>query len=273
MAWKTLDLKRITTLALEGKVKVFFSSSPSEIKSVLADEPFILGGGSNVAVNPSTKKILLKPVNEEIKLLNDVIILGCSVNISKIIKLQIKKGFSLFEFLAGVPRATVGGSVFMNAGAFGSEVSDKLLWVELISREDIKRVDRENLSFSYRRSSINALVWRAAFKIKREKALAVKNKVKRVIFERLKKHPPFYLKTAGSTFKNPTGQSAGRLLEFAGFKGFKVGGLKFSQRHANFLINEGSGTFRDFVEITTAARDRVKELCDLELELEIKTVP
>jgi UDP-N-acetylmuramate dehydrogenase len=89
---------------------------------------------------------------------------------------------------------------------------------------------------------------------------------------RLKKHPPFYLKTAGSTFKNPSGFSAGKLLDECGFRGFKLKNLKFSEVHANFLINEGGAPFSEFLEIVEIAREKVKDQKGVDLKLEVRVV-
>jgi len=123
--------------------------------------------------------------------------------------------------------------------------------------------------FSYRKSPFpgKGIVLQAEFRIKRDRN--VKEQIEHFVTLRLSKQPPFYLRTAGSTFKNPHEGSAGRLLDLAGLKGFKIGGVKFSEVHANFCVNEG-GSFEEFKELISTAKMKVKKKFNVELELEVK---
>jgi UDP-N-acetylmuramate dehydrogenase len=266
---KTLPAGALTTLGVGRKRKVYLPESLEELRTLVKEGLTPIGGGSNAVLAGSSPLISLKNF-QKLELCGNRLTAGAGAPLSKILKLQIKKGFSLFEFLAGIPKATVGGLIAQNAGAFGSEVAKFLEEITFITPEGEVEKLRDFSGFGYRSSPFPkaGVVVEAVFRVKRDDS--VKEKVEEFVFKRLSKQPPFYLKTAGSTFKNPPGDSAGRLLDACGLKGFKVGGLKFSEKHANFLINEGSGTLEDFYRITETAAQRVKERFGVELHLEVK---
>ncbi|MEO2069488.1 MAG: UDP-N-acetylmuramate dehydrogenase [Desulfurobacteriaceae bacterium] len=272
MEVKELPAKVLTTIGIGSSYPVFFPKDVSELKSLLKNEKvFVIGGGSNTVLPPKieSKLVSLKHF-KKVEFREDSILLGAGVLLREIIKLQIKKGFSLFEFLAGVPKATVGGLVAQNAGAFGKEIKERLLEVIFLDLETFEIVSLKDFeNFSYRSSPFpeKGIILEAKFKITRNKK--VKEEIKRFIFTRLSKQPPFFVRTSGSTFKNPKGFSAGKLLDMAGFKGFKVGKVKFSEFHANFCINEG-GSFEDFKTLVELAKKKVKEKFNVNLDLEVK---
>jgi len=268
---KTLPAGALTTLKVGRERKVYFPESLEELRSLVKEGLTPIGGGSNAVLAGSSPLISLKNF-QKLELQGEKLTAGAGAPLSKILKLQIKEGFSLFEFLAGIPRATVGGLIAQNAGAFGNEVADFLEEITFITREGKVKKLKDFKNFGYRHSPFPEIgvVVEAVFRVKRDKR--VKEKIEEFVFKRLLKQPPFYLKTAGSTFKNPPGDSAGRLLDACGLKGFKVGGLKFSEKHANFLINDGTGTLEDFKEITELGAKRVKEAFGVELSLEVKLI-
>jgi len=268
---KVLTADKLTTLGVGNRRKVYFPESLEELKSLVKEGLTPIGGGSNAVLAGSSPLISLKNF-QKLELCGERLIAGAGAPLSKILKLQIRKGFSLFEFLGGIPRATVGGLIAQNAGAFGREVSDSLEEVTFITYEG-KIEKLKNLEgFGYRKSPFPKMgvVVEAVFKVKEDRK--VKEKIGEFVLKRLSKQPPFYLKTAGSTFKNPPGESAGRLLDLCGLKGFKVGRLKFSEKHANFLINEGKANLKELRQITEIAKDKVKRNFGITLELEIKLI-
>ncbi len=270
MKVKTLPAEKLTTLGIGRERRVCFPETLNELISLVKDGLLPIGGGSNSVLAGESPLISLKNFNR-IELEGELLRVGAGVPLSKVLKLQVKEGFSLFEFLAGIPKATVGGAVAQNAGAFGREVSDFLVEVTFVTyRGEVKKLN-DFKGFGYRRSPFpkEGVVVEAVFKVERARGSKVRERLKDFVFRRLSKQPPFYLKTAGSTFKNPPGESAGRLLDLCGLKGFKLGGLRFSQKHANFLVNEGEAELKDFKEIVAVARERVLEKLGVELFLEI----
>ena len=272
MEVRELSAKELTTIGIGSSYPVYFPENLEELKSLLKNEDvFIIGGGSNTVLSERLKgKLVSLRKFRNILLEKDKIAVGAGVKLGELLALQIQKNFSLFEFLAGIPKATVGGLVAQNAGAFGSEIKNRLIEIKFLSRETLQvEILRDFSEFGYRKSPFPELgaVIEATFRI--SPSQKIKEEIKRFVNLRLKKQPPFYLKTAGSTFKNPPGDSAGRLLDLAGLKGFRVGGVKFSEFHANFVINEG-GTFKDFIQLVKIGRERVRELFGTNLELEVK---
>ncbi|TCK06296.1 UDP-N-acetylmuramate dehydrogenase [Phorcysia thermohydrogeniphila] len=274
MEVRELSAKELTTIGIGSSYPVYFPENLEELKSLLRNEDiFIIGGGSNTVLSEKlNRKFVSLRKFRNILLEEDRITVGAGVKLSELLALQIQKKFSLFEFLAGIPKATVGGLVAQNAGAFGHEIKDRLVEVKFLSRETLEvEVLRDFSEFGYRKSPFPELgaVVEATFKIFHSQK--VKEEMKKFVSLRLEKQPPFYLRTAGSTFKNPPGDSAGRLLDLAGLKGFSVGGVKFSEFHANFIVNEG-GSFSEFLELVEMGRKKVKEKFGVDLELEVRVI-
>ncbi len=276
MIVKNLPASVVTTAGIGGICRVYFPENIEELKKIVKNEDFyVLGGGSNTICSDSPRKIavsLKKFQNIEFK--GSLLKLGAGVGLRKIISLQLKKGFKLFEFLAGIPKATVGGLVAQNAGAYGVEIRDFLEEVEFLefSSEEVVTI-KDFSEFAYRTSPFpeRGIVLSATFRIAPCSPVEIRKRVCSFVNKRLTVHPPFYLKTAGSTFKNPPGKSAGKLLDLAGMRGFKFGRVKFSEVHANFLINKG-GSFKEFSELISIAKERVKKFFGVELELEVKVL-
>ncbi len=192
--------------------------------------------------------------------------------LSELVKLSLEENIEGFYRLGGFP-ATVGGAVAMNAGAFGYETSQHLVEVLFMDWEGrIQSAKREDLHFSYRKSPFPELgiVLLATFKVP-----VCKHKVEEE-FERIrrkrKQTQPINMPTSGSTFKNPEGEYAGRLLEKVGMKGFRIGDIAFSELHANFLVNFGSGTYQEVVRIIQEAKRRAFEVFGIVLEEEVRLV-
>ena len=271
MKEKVLEASQITSLGVGAPRRLLFPSSYDELLLALEMGALPIGGGSNSVLLETDRPLLSLEEFKRVELEGGRVTLGAGVKLKELLKLQIREGFSLFEFLAGVPRATVGGLVAQNAGAFGKEVSQFLESLVYISWEGEILELKDFNGFGYRSSPFPKLgvVLEATFRVERRPGIF--REVERFVRERLERHPPFFLKTAGSTFKNPPGESAGKLLELCGMKGYRVGGLKFSEKHANFLLNFG-GTLEDFFRITDEAKERVFREFGVELSLEVRLI-
>ncbi len=183
-------------------------------------------------------------------------------------------GLSGLEFAAGIP-GTLGGALIMNAGANGGCIADNLAWATVVAPDgEVFTLRREELEFSYRDSSLKGkglYVLEAGFEL----APASPADVHRRLYEQLTRRcqkQPLSQRSAGSVFKRPEGDYAGRLLEQAGLKGERIGDAQFSPKHANFIVNVGRATARDVVELIKLARARVYERWGVWLELEICVV-
>lgn len=186
----------------------------------------------------------------------------------------MQRGLGGLEWAIGIP-GTVGGAVVGNAGAFGFSVSDKLLRVEVLSPDGVRSwFDCDWMKFDYRESCLKGgrnsgyVVLRAEFVVKSQPVEILERRVKEYNAHRAKLQPSGT--TAGSMFKNPQGDYAGRLIEAAGLKGLRVGRAQISPVHANFFTNLGGATSADVWELVQKARSAVLEKFGVELEPEVE---
>ena len=222
----------------------------------------MIGGANNLLVSPSPPPLMmLGGTFDYINLSGDVLSIGAATKSGKIYNFAKKHNIGGFEFLQNIP-GTLGGLVKMNAGLCGVSISDDLLAVRL----GCGWVERERISFSYRKSGIDEPIFGAEFKISREfdAALAADFAAKRA---NQPKGASF-----GSCFVNPPGDYAGRLIEAVGLKGYAIGGAKFSEHHANFIINFNAATFADVTGLINLARERVLEQFGVELKTEVVVI-
>lgn len=185
----------------------------------------------------------------------------------------MEKGFAGLEFAAGIP-GTVGGAVIMNAGAWGGEIASVLTAVTLLTPDGERQLQRRDLDFGYRcwrdfhRFAGRAVVTGADFELVADDPEAVHRRCSR-IREKRRATQPQGKGNAGSFFKNPVGDSAGRLIETSGFKGRRVGGAMVSEEHANFLVNVGGATSADVLSLMALIQEKVKADSGVELEPEV----
>jgi len=177
------------------------------------------------------------------------------------------------EFAAGIP-GSVGGAVKMNAGAYGYDVGNfiKSAEVFLVSGE-IVVMDREMLQFSYRKSAVaeGDVVLRAEFELNKGKMKEIRSAM--IDYGKLRKSKqPLNMPSAGSIFKRPEGDYAGRLIELAGLKGCRIGGAMVSEKHAGFIVNDGHATSRDVEELINHVKAKVFEDSGIALETEVKII-
>ncbi len=184
----------------------------------------------------------------------------------------IKAGLTGFEFAAGIP-GTVGGGIFMNAGANEGEIKDVVdtVWIWLDGEEIA--INRENINFEYRRSNLpkGSVVTKALFRLKRGDSALSEQNVKDYMARR-NSTQPIKMSNTGSIFKNPPEIAAGQLIEELGLKGFKIGGAKFSDLHANFIVNEGGASARDVLELIELAKKEAYSKRGIKLETEVRLI-
>ena len=208
----------------------------------------------------------------EVRKSEDTIIAGAGVMLSKLANTAAREKLTGMEFAAGIP-GTVGGAVMMNAGAYGSEMKNVLLWADVMDQSgNVKRLKNGELELGYRTSCLERLglfAVRAAFGLTQGDTETIRAQMEELAKKRKEKQPLEY-PSAGSTFKRPEGHFAGKLIEDAGLKGFSVGGAAVSEKHAGFVINKDHGTAADILGLCNEVKNRVKETSGVELELEIK---
>ena len=275
------SLKKHTTYGIGGPadLMIFPKSKQDLIKVVeIINENkiqlTILGSGSNVLVSDNGIRgavISLKNSLKQIEVDDNILYAECGTMLGKIVKHAVKNNLIGLENLNGVP-GTLGGALIMNAGAWGGEISENLVHVELInSKSEVKKIQKKDLNFSYRQSSFDKddILLSAKFNLKK----ADKNIIKEnfmVAQSGRKKSQPLNKRSAGSLFKNPKNSSAGKLLDDAGLKGFSIGDAKISEKHANFFINDGNASSSDMLMLIKKAHQEVKDRFNVNLSLEVK---
>lgn len=198
---------------------------------------------------------------------------GAAALDAAVAKLAAENGVAGFEFLRGIP-GTIGGALRMNAGCYGSEVKDVFVSAVAIDASGLRHeLDAEAMGFGYRKTAVpdDFVFVSARFEGKPDERAAIKARMDEMMKSR-EQVQPIHSRTGGSTFKNPEGHQAWKLIDDAGCRGMKVGGASVSTLHCNFLINDGDATARDIETLGEAVRERVAARFGIMLEWEIKRV-
>jgi len=235
----------------------------------------VLGEGSNTIVYDegisgvviSTKKL------KKIEIIDGTKVLAESGTIlGTILNKTIKAGLTGFEFAAGIP-GTVGGGIFMNAGANNGEIKDVVdtVWVWLEGEEIA--LSRSEIKFEYRKSHLpqGSVITKALFKLEQGNSSESERNVKNYMTKR-NSTQPVKMANTGSIFKNPPDIAAGQLIEELGLKGYGIGGAKFSDLHANFIVNSGNATARDVLELIETAKREALLKRGIKLETEVRVI-
>ena len=245
-------------------------------------DSWYIGNGSNLLVSDAGLNgiaiLLDSSFDGEIELDGTVLLAPAGKKLSAVCAAACAAGLTGLEFAYGIP-GSVGGAVYMNAGAYGGEMKYRLLWVEYLAPTgEIVRLEQEQLSLSYRHSRFmeegmqGSCIVRAAFGLQRGEKAAIQSEMDRILNQRRQKQPLEY-PSAGSTFKRPQGAFAAQLIDKCGLKGFTVGGAQVSEKHAGFVINTGKATCADVLELTRQVRECVQEKTGYLLELEVRQLP
>ena len=245
-------------------------------------DSWYIGNGSNLLVSDEGLNgiaiLLDSSFDGEIELDGTVLLAPAGKKLSAVCAAACAAGLTGLEFAYGIP-GSVGGAVYMNAGAYGGEMKDRLLWVEYLAPTgEIVRLEGEQMGLSYRHSRFmeegmeGSCIVRAAFGLQRGEKAAIQSEMDRILNQRRQKQPLEY-PSAGSTFKRPQGAFAAQLIDECGLKGFTVGGAQVSEKHAGFVINTGKATCADVLELTRQVRECVQEKTGYLLELEVRQLP
>jgi len=235
---------------------------------------FLLGGGSNILVSDQGfPGLVIKIKNENIAVSGKIVTAGAGTPLARAVETAREKSLSGLECCIGIP-GTVGGAICGNAGAREEWIGQKVASVIIIDKENkTVNLDNSDCQFSYRQSRFKnesqEVILRVIFCLKRERKEIIEQKIKSFLEARGNQPKG---KSAGSIFKNPTGDSAGRLIDQAGLKGKKIGQAQISEKHANFIINTGGAKAEEVLKLIRLAQKTVKEKFNVNLELEIKLV-
>ena len=274
-------MKKHTTFKIGGPADIFIKvNDTEELKFVLnlaknENLPInIIGNGSNVLVkDKGIRGIVLKlNFNEIIKEDKDILNIGAGVLLSKLARFAMEEELTGIEFASGIP-GSFGGAIYMNSGAYGNEIADKIILTTYIDENlEIKTITKEEQEFSYRKSIFQKNNWIIlGGKIKLEKGN--KEEIKRKIEEyskTRKEKQPLNMPNAGSIFKRGEGFITAQLIDKCGLKGYQIGDAQISTLHAGFIVNKGNATAKDILKLIEFTQDKVKEKFNVNIEPEIK---
>lgn len=235
---------------------------------------FVLGKGTNLLVSDTGfRGLVIKLSSEFAKVISEgrEIVAGGAAQLALVSSVAAKNSLSGLEWAAGIP-GTVGGALKMNAGAHGFSISDVLSFALVfdISDMSLKKLRKNELGFGYRKSSLreSEIVLEASFSLIEGEKEKIRKKIESYFAERKKKQPLLY-RSAGSVFKNPPGDFAGRLIEEAGLKGYRIGDAVVSEIHANFIVNLGNATATEIYNLIKKIQQEVYDKFKVTLEPEI----
>jgi UDP-N-acetylmuramate dehydrogenase len=233
----------------------------------------VLGEGSNTIILDEgiEKAVIITKKMKAIEISDSgELIAEAGANMGTIMNQTVRMGYTGFEFAAGIP-GTIGGGVFMNAGANDAEVKDvlKRVWLLIDGKEEV--VDRRELNFEYRKSNLpeNAVVMKALIKLDKGDRHLSEKTVKEYLDQRSRTQP-IKMSNTGSIFKNPDSIAAGKLIEELGLKGFEIGGAQISQMHGNFIVNTGSAKASEVLKLINIAKENAYKSRGIKLEPEVR---
>ena len=255
MNYKTVDFKRYSSIHIGPIKNVFIIDEIGDFKDFQ-----IIGRANNLLISSNCEKkfAILGESFDYIREENGLLYVGCATSSGKLLTYTRKNDIANLEFLAKLP-GNIGGLVKMNAGLKSWEIFN---YLHSIKTKD-GYIEKKDLSFSYRHTNIDSIIFEAVFHIEKGFSKDMQNE-----FVKMRDNQP-QIASAGSCFKNPKGDFAGRLIEAVGLKGYRVGDMEFSNTHANFLVNHENGTFDEAITLINLAKQKVKEQFDIELETEI----
>jgi len=237
---------------------------------------FCLGAGTNLLISDRGMRGLVVKLGDgftTISIDGLEVIAGGAAQFGMLVEIVVEHGLAGLEFGEGIP-GTVGGGLVMNAGAFGGEMAKVVTLVHGVTVEgDARALTKDEVNFAYRRTDLppRFVITRVDFELEPGDRETLRARVAELKAKRAARQPRD-VPNAGSIFKNPPGNFAGRLLENAGLKGARLGGAAFSDQHANFIVNLGGARADEVRALMELARNKVKEIAGVWLEPEVKLV-
>lgn len=236
----------------------------------------VLGNSSNIIVRDGGIRgfVIMFDKFNTVTVDGYVIEAEAGANLIETTKVAKFHSLSGFEFACGIP-GSVGGAVFMNAGAYGGEIAHILVSVKVMTKEgEIKTLDQTQMRFGYRQSIVQEtgdIVLSAKFALKPGDYTQISQEMDRLTHLRELKQPLEY-PSCGSVFKRPPGLFAGPLIEGAGLKGYRIGGVEVSEKHAGFMVNVAKGTAKDYEDLIAHVQAVVKADSGVDLEAEVRII-
>ena len=277
-------MKNHTTFKIGGPAQYYVTPESvtqiQEVVSLCKDKNIplhVIGNGSNILVgDDGVNGVVLALFNtfSDYEIKDNVITAQAGMSLIKLAVIALREGLTGLEFASGIP-GSVGGAVYMNAGAYDGQMKDVVTSVTVLDEAgNIRILGRDELDMGYRTSAVakhNMIVLQVIIELKAGDKEQIKDRMNQLSELRKQKQPLEY-PSAGSTFKRPEGYFAGKLIADAGLKGYSIGGAAVSEKHAGFVVNMGGATAKDVVELTDYIKKRIIEQFGVTLELEIKKI-
>lgn len=273
--------KELTTINMGGHIKHYIvPNAIDDLKELIHELKSnrisfkILGNGSNLICGESEYDgvvISLKRINSY-EINNDEVYVEAGVMVPMLANVLAKQGLSCLEFASGIP-GTIGGLVYMNAGAYKNEISNVLKEVLVLKDDELVWMKNDECNFSYRYSIFQEhprwIIIASKLKLVKKTSDELLE-IMRDRLERRKQTQPLELPSAGSCFRNPKDNYAWKLIDNIGYRGYKKNGICVSNKHSNFLVNEGNGTADDYLDIVYNIQDKVKNKFGIKLIMEVE---
>ena len=271
-------LSRYTTFGIGGKCPLIIEVNGSESLSRLmraiksGNIPYyVIGKGSNLLADDKDIGMVFLHIGKDmgsISVSDGMIVCEAGAALSSVCTAARDNGLAGMEFAYGIP-GTIGGAVYMNAGAYGGEIKDIIEYAEAVDGEgNLHRFDKESMKLSYRHSIFcenKFIVTKAAFRLEQGSRSEISEKMAELTAKRREKQPLEY-RSAGSPFKRPEGAFAAALIEQCGLKGYTVGGAQVSEKHSGFVINLGNASFDDVMAVISHVQSVVEQKTGYRLE-------
>lgn len=274
------SLLNYNTYRLDTKCKLLvFPRDIFEFQEIMyilnGSKYFILGNGSNIILPDYYDGVVIKlKYFNNYNIFDEYIEVDSGVMINKLSMELSKLGYKGFEWASGIP-GTIGGCIYNNAGCYGSEISDNLIDVTVFCDNKIYCLKKDELSFSYRNSTFKMnnkfVILKAKFKFEKGDPEELLDLIKVRTNKRIESQPLEY-PSCGSVFRNPEGLIAGKLIDEANLKGKCVGGAMVSNKHANFIINNGNATPEDIIKLINEIKNTIKKNYNIDLVLEQEVI-
>jgi len=281
---ENFSLKPYTTLKIGGKARYYVECRTLTMlkRALIFGEEnhlpvYILGGGSNLLVDNNDIEALVIKLKgsdfDNITIDGDCVNVGAGVILAKFLQFLLNNKFTGLEFLSGIPSATVGGSIFMNAGSgalpywIGNFIKDVTV---LNKKNETKKFHKSEIDFKYRKSNIDGIILNASFLLKKDKQSDIKKRMQEYLATKKKKQV-LDMPSAGSIFKNDPQKKwfAAELIEKAGLKGKSIGGAIVSLKHSNFIVNYKNATYEDVISLIEIIKAEVFRKFGIMLEEEV----
>lgn len=272
-------IKNLTSFKIGGAVeKLYFPKNQQEFIYLLKklNNPIIIGNWSNVLISSSgvAGNVISTSKLNKIEIDGTKVFSECGVKGPTLAKAATDNELSGFEFMAGFP-GSIGGNIYMNASAHSQAISDFLVRITVfdMSKKEVLVIEKQTLDFAYRSSILQKkpyILLSAEFELNKAEKPQILSVIKKNLTFRKTYQPSLSKPNAGSIFKNPEDESAGRLLDKAGVKNFQVGDAKIWKKHANFIVNVGDATSSDVLELMFKMHMAVRNKFSIKLEPEVK---